>query len=115
MTKISVLTKISRFGKDFIFPRSCIFGFHIKGGLISNASTYGTKYVEEVYGVSTATAAMSAGAVVVLSGALGQTLGGVWVGKANPTVRKQIIFAVSMLLISLARSKSKKSFLCMIK
>ena len=82
-----------------------------EGGFVANASTYGTKYVEEVYGVSTATAAMAAGAVVVLAGALGQTLGGVWVGKTNPTVKKQLVFAISMLCISLLRVGSKLSLI----
>lgn len=75
-----------------------------EGGFIANASTYGTKYVEEIYEVSASTAAIVVGAVVVLAGAVGQTIGGLWVGKTNPTVRKQLIFGVTCLTISLASS-----------
>ena len=58
------------------------------------------KYAEEMYDVSTSTAAIITGAVVVLSGVLGQIVGGLWISRANPTVRKQLIFGVSCLAIS---------------
>ena len=89
-----------------------------ESGFVSIISTYGVKYVEKKYfmnaneiqfmylnlryletmfQVSTSLAAMAAGATVVLSGAFGQFLGGIWVGKADPTVKKQMIFAICCL------------------
>ena len=55
------------------------------------------RYLETMFQVSTSLAAMAAGATVVLSGAFGQFLGGIWVGKADPTVKKQMIFAICCL------------------
>ena len=67
--------------------------------------------MEEVFGVSSSYAAMAAGAVVVLAGATGQTLGGIWVGKASPTVRRQLIFAISMLCLSFLTNVLNRSLL----
>ena len=53
-----------------------------------------------MYDLSTSTAAIGTGAIVVLSGVLGQVVGGLWISRANPTVRKQLIFGVSCLAIS---------------
>ena len=55
------------------------------------------RYLETMFQVSTSLAAMAAGATVVVSGAFGQFLGGIWVGKADPTVKKQMIFAICCL------------------
>ena len=66
-------------------------------GFVSILSTYAVLYVETAYNVATSTAAIACGATVVVSGAFGQFLGGIWVGKTNPTVRRQIIFAIACL------------------
>ena len=66
-------------------------------GFVSILSTYAVLYVETMYNVATSTAAIACGATVVVSGAFGQFLGGIWVGKTNPTVRRQIIFAIACL------------------
>ena len=68
-----------------------------ESGFVSIISTYGVKYLETMFQVSTSLAAMAAGATVVVSGAFGQFLGGIWVGKTDPTVKKQMIFAISCL------------------
>ena len=54
-----------------------------------------------MYDVSTSTAALVTGAVVVLSGVIGQLVGGFWISRANPTVRKQLIFGAGCFIISL--------------
>ena len=73
----------------------------LEWGVMSIISTYSTKYVEDMFGISTGTAAMSAGAVVVLAGVGGQILGGIWVGKTDPSIQKQLKFCITALSISL--------------
>ena len=53
-----------------------------------------------MYGVSASYAAMASGAMVVLASASGQIIGGIWVGKASPSVKTQLIFSTSMLSLS---------------
>lgn len=78
-----------------------IFTGGFEAGFVSNISTYGTKYIEEVYSLDAGTAAIAIGAVAVLAGAVGQTVGGVWIGKTNPSVKKQLLFGTCSLFLSL--------------
>ena len=81
-----------------------IFTGGFEAGFVSITATYGSKYIEEVYGIDAGTAAISIGAIAVAAGAVGQTVGGFWVGKAKPTVKKQLLFGLTSLLISLCFS-----------
>ena len=75
-----------------------------EAGFVSITATYGSKYIEEVFGMDAGTAAIAIGAVAVAAGAVGQTVGGIWVGKAKPSVKKQLLFGLTSLLISLGFS-----------
>ena len=72
----------------------------VQRGLISTLATYGTLFAKEMFDLSTSIAAIATGAIVVLSGVLGQIIGGLWISKTNPSVRQQLFFGLICLAIS---------------
>ena len=106
MVKIDDKTGTIKDGHQFIILRNypfimMIFAMGFEAGFRSAMTTYGTKYMEDMFGMSTSNAAIIGGIVSVSSCVLGQVLGGLWTGKTSPTVTKQIRFCTLAALLSL--------------
>ena len=55
-------------------------------------ATLAVKYMEEMFGGLAGDIGMMGGVTIIISILLGQLLGGIWVHKTNPTVKKQLKF-----------------------
>ena len=78
-----------------------VFAMAFEAGFRACIVTYSTKYLEEMFGWSTSNAAIALGILVVVSIVVGQISGGLWIGKTNASLSKQIWFCTLATLISL--------------
>ena len=88
-----------------------ILAMAFEAGFRAVIVTYSAKYLEEMFGMSASNAAMIFGLSTISAALVGQVCGGLWVGKTNPTLLKQMWFCTWATLISLFCSGSIYSFL----
>ena len=106
MVEIDDKTGKIKNGHQFIILRNYPFimiiaAIGFESGFRSAVTSFGTKYMEEMFDMSTSNAAILCGIVLASSCILGQVLGGFWTGKTSPTVAKQLQFCTLAALISL--------------
>ena len=80
-----------------------VFAAAFEDGMISSVTTYYSKFLEESFDIPASTSSMTIGVSFIIAAVCAQLIGGFWAGKANPTVKQQLMFCGFSVFMALLR------------